>query len=128
MHTKKIYYVSHPFTGDEEKNRRKAREITAELKKAYPKFIFINPLDVFQYTELVKAWNYEDILKQCLELLQICDGLILTGDWQESRGCRAEKQEAEGKGLEIYQLYAIVTDPVVYFIVPESNEWSLKHE
>lgn len=104
MHTKKIYYVSHPFTGDEEKNRQEAREITAHLKDIFTDDIFINPLDAFQYTELIKTWTYEDILKQCLELLQICDGLILTGNWQVSRGCNAEKQEAERQNLEIYQL------------------------
>lgn len=126
MHTKKIYYVSHPFTGDEEKNRQEAREITARLKMIFPDEIFINPLDAFQYAELVEAWSYDDILKQCLELLRICDGIILTGDWQASRGCRAEKQEAEWRGLEIYQLYA--DDPVMHFIAPVNNERILKHE
>lgn len=105
MHTKKIYYVSHPFTDDEEKNRQEAREITAHLKDIFTDDIFINPLDAFQYTKIIKAWTYEDVLKQCLELLQICDGLILTGNWQVSRGCNAEKQEAERLHLEIYQLH-----------------------
>lgn len=26
---RKMYYVSHPYTGDEEKNKKEAREITA---------------------------------------------------------------------------------------------------
>lgn len=29
----KIYYVSHPFTGNEKKNRKDARRITAMLGK-----------------------------------------------------------------------------------------------
>lgn len=51
-----MYYVSHPYTGDEEKNKKEAREITARLKTEYPQHIFINPLDTFQYTE---GWPYE---------------------------------------------------------------------
>lgn len=94
----KMYYVSHPYTGNEEQNKKEARRITAKLKKTYPNYIFINPLDVFTYAE---DQPYGEILKQCLELLRECDGLILTGDWFKSRGCTVERLEAIRYGLEI---------------------------
>ena len=107
MHRKKHYYVSHPFTGfdyEQEANRQEAREITAWLKKRYPDYIFINPLDAFQYAELVPEWSYNAILSQCLELLKDCDGIVLTGDWFNSNGCQKEKQMAERLDLDIWYL------------------------
>ena len=127
MHTKKIYYVSHPFTGDEEKNRQEAREITAKLKKAYPQFIFINPLDVFQYAELVEEWKYNDILNQCLELLQNCDGIFMTGYWLDSQGCLTEKGEALRLKLDIYNLWKRPgTDEAVLYRVEEDFKGKLR--
>lgn len=97
----KIFYVSHPYTGDEEKNRKEARDITAMLKDHYPQYIFINPLDAMRYTT---GLPYEESIKQCLELLQICDGIIMTGDWKNSVGCNKEFMAASGCGMEITYL------------------------
>lgn len=97
----RMYYVSHPFTGDEEWNKKDAREQVARLKKENPQYLFINPLDAFTYAEDL---TYEEIIKQCLELVQKCDGLVLTGDWKKSRGCLLERKEAEQYGLEIIDL------------------------
>lgn len=99
---RKMYYVSHPYTGDEEKNKKEAREITATLKNEYPAHIFINPLDTFQYTE---GWPYEKALKNCIELLGKCDGIIMTGDWEHSRGCKKEKEVADQLDIEITELH-----------------------
>ncbi len=82
-----MYYVSHPFTGDEKKNRKEARRITAALKKKHPQHIFINPLDAMRYTE---GLPYEESLRQCIELLSVCDGIFMTGHWEQSSGCIRE--------------------------------------
>ena len=95
---RKMYYVSHPYTGDEEKNKKEAREITARLKTKYPEHIFINPLDTFQYTD---GWPYEKALENCIELLHKCSGIIMTGDWGKSRGCRKEIKTAAQLSMKI---------------------------
>lgn len=97
----KIFYVSHPYTGDEEKNRKEARNITAMLKDRYPQYIFINPLDAMRYTT---GLPYEETLEQCLELLFICDGIIMTGDWRHSIGCCREYQTALARRMDITDL------------------------
>lgn len=104
MQKKKMYYVSHPFTGDEKKNRWEARLMTAALKQAYPENVFINPLDAIRYAENVPNWSYEEILSQCIDIMYKCDGIILTGMWEKSRGCMAEKKAAEQEKMEIYVL------------------------
>lgn len=97
----KIFYVSHPYTGDEEKNRKESRDITAMLKDHHPQYIFINPLDAMRYTT---GLPYEESIKQCLELLQICDGIIMTGDWRHSIGCYREYKAALARKMEITDL------------------------
>ena len=104
MQKMKMFYISHPFTGNEEQNRQEARKITALLKREYPQYIFINPLDAIKYAENVPEWNYEEILNQCIDIMYKCDGIIMTGQWENSRGCLAEKEAAQREKMEIYEL------------------------
>ena len=97
----KMFYISHPYTGDETRNQMEARTITATLKAAYPQLIFVNPLDAFQYA---KHSGYEQILTQCIELLCRCDGIILTGKWRQSRGCMAELEAARKQAIPVTEL------------------------
>lgn len=104
MQKKKMYYVSHPFTGDEEGNTVEARLFTAMLKENYPQYIFINPIDAIRYVKHVPEWRYEEILSQCIDIMYKCDGIIMTGQWENSRGCLAEKEAAQREKMEIYEL------------------------
>ena len=36
------YYISHPFTGNEEENKKDADRIRAFLKKEHPEICFVN--------------------------------------------------------------------------------------
>lgn len=97
----KILYVSHPFTGDEKENRKEARLITAALQRKYPKYHFYNPLDALRPQEEA-GLDYTTILKHCENMIRVCDGVILTGAWMESKGC---KQEARFAELNMKPLY-----------------------
>ena len=43
----KMIYMSHPFTGDEERNTKDARHMENLLLKSYPGSCVVNPLDLF---------------------------------------------------------------------------------
>lgn len=101
-----MMYVSHPYTGDEMMNRKDARNITAHLSAVYTDTTFINPLDTFQALESINL-PYEDVLTQCLELLTVCQGIVLTGDWESSRGCILEYQYARKWNIPVYCLDTI---------------------
>ena len=85
-------YISHPYTGNEQENMEKALNIAKKLAKEYPDILFINPLHALEHESGVL--DYDTCLNHCLRLLQICDGIIMAGDWQDSRGCKAEKEFA----------------------------------
>ena len=43
-------YISHPYTGDEEKNKAEAAEIHRKLQELHPDILFLNPLAAFEPT------------------------------------------------------------------------------
>lgn len=94
------YYLSHPFTGNEDENKADADQIRAALKEAHPGICFMNPLGMFGN----KDTDYCTALADALELLSACDAVIFCPGWEESTGCRAEKAFAMQQGIKIMYL------------------------
>ncbi len=86
-------YISHPYTGEPELNLQKASTLASELQKKFPDIAFFNPLGAFHHFEIAKV-SYEDCLKHCMYWLHKCDGVLMAPQWEKSKGCRAERQEA----------------------------------
>ena len=96
----KRYYVSHPFTGDEEANLADAERIRAKLKAHHPHICFMNPLGMFGDENA----DYCTALADAMELLSCCEAIILCPGWKRSIGCRAEKAYAIHTGIKIHYL------------------------
>ncbi len=79
-----MIYISHPFTGDQERNRQDSIRIQAELQNDNPDEVYINPLRMFEQAD------YYQVLAQCFEVLSRCDKAIFCKDWEKSWGCQAE--------------------------------------
>lgn len=101
-------YISHPYTGDEEKNRAEAAEIQRILQKRYPDIMFLNPLAMFAP---IADMDYEQVMEYCLETLQGSDMIVMGGDFANSRGCVRELREARALGMPI-RYYLSKTDPL----------------
>lgn len=80
-------YLSHPFTGNEEENRRQARAYAAEIAHKRPDILIVNPLDAMQH---VTDLPYLDVLEMTVELMLRCDAVVALGDWKNSKGCCTE--------------------------------------
>ena len=48
------------------------------------------------------AEQWEPAMRECLSHLATCDGIVLTGNWQESRGCAVELAFAQENGLRVF--------------------------
>ena len=97
----KLVYISHPYTGEETKNRREAEQIAAGLTQMHPGILFVNPLNAMRHHKKAKT-EYEEVLAQCLALLAKCDGVVMTGKWKDSRGCRREREYAKEKQIPVW--------------------------
>lgn len=57
-------------------------------------------LPAFPETMPIEA-QWEPAMRECLSHLETCDAILLTGDWQRSRGCRAELAAAYGLKIRV---------------------------
>lgn len=94
----KLIYISHPYTGNEIENKKKAARIQRKLQEADIHNCYINPLSAF---EALDGMSYTTILNCCLKLLQKCDEMIVAPGWEESRGCMCECEFAMEMGMTI---------------------------
>lgn len=94
-------YLSHPYTGDEDRNRLIARQIAARIVSEYPDIAVVNPLDALQYAKMTEL-SYDEILKIDIELLSRCDAVLVRGDWERSLGCRREVKAAHERKIPVF--------------------------
>ena len=87
---RKLIYVAHPFGGDGKNRERLRKEIADMVGRMHDadKYIFLNPLDLF--ISVANVHDDDTILRQCVDLLKRCDGVIFCGNWHKSRGVRLE--------------------------------------
>lgn len=82
-----LIYISHPFSGKME-NQEEVERIVNKLIEIAPEHTYISALHAFGY--LYQTTDYEYGLNMCLNLLDVCDKMLVFGDWKSSRGCTAE--------------------------------------
>lgn len=98
----KVYYLSHPYTGDEQANIAAVEQIAVDLCKQYQSCVFLNPLNAMRH-EGIADLPYDIALSHCIELLDRCEGIIMCNDnWRNSNGCTAEYNRAKETSKQIF--------------------------
>ena len=95
-----LVYVSHCYGGNQE-NVERAKRITHDLQVENPTHCFICPLLAFsnlKYGEI----GYDEEIEICLDLLSVCDVLIVASDI--STGVQKEIDFARMVGMEVIDL------------------------
>jgi len=103
----KIYYLAHPLTTGGrsiEENRKLERDSWWNLKKDYgDELCLVRPLDL-----IPRDWDEVDAWEACIDLLSICQGIILCPGWEESDGCCKEKNYASLNNLSVINYVSII--------------------
>ena len=97
-------YISGKITGLEKEVYTK-QFARAEAFYKTSGFDVINPVKIGE--EILKknpSATWEDFMKEDLKAIQTCTHIVLLEGWEESKGAKIEKAEAEKLGLEIMQL------------------------
>jgi hypothetical protein len=89
-------YVAHPYDGKEE-NKLSVEEKIVKLALENPDRLYISPIHTLGY--LYSVLSYEEGMTLCFGLLGMCDILILCEGWEDSAGCRLEKEYALSNGI-----------------------------
>ena len=93
-------YVSHKFGGDTA-NMERAKKITHDLQIENPTHCFICPILAFSHLQYGEI-GYDDEIELCLDLLSLCDTLIVASD--VSQGVQKEIDFARMVGMEVIDL------------------------
>lgn len=101
-----LAYVAHPYGGKAE-NKALSQLIVEEISKKNQCLILINPLTLFSYVDYDSTPDgFTTQMEDCLSLLSRCDYLIMTGDWQNSKGCMCEWGYAKARrDIQIFDWY-----------------------
>nr|DAK71756.1 MAG TPA: Blasticidin M [Bacteriophage sp.] len=97
-----LLYIAHPYGGDET-NKERVQTYLKMLQEKYPEKTLFSPLHNWGYTPYDKEHQHKP-MKDCLEVLQRCNALILCGNWRESRGCNQEYAAAYVMDMQIYEM------------------------
>lgn len=95
----KKVYISIPISGrDLFAQRRRANDVAERF--AHAGYDPITPFDIIPVGDPV-AKDYAACMGRDIEELLRCDIIVLVDDWENSKGCRAEKAIADVYGLEV---------------------------
>lgn len=95
-----IYYISHCYGGKTE-NIERAKKITHDLQIKDPSNCYICPLTAFSHLEY-NEMGYEQEMALCLDLLSVCDALIVASEISE--GVKREIDFAKLVWMEVLYL------------------------
>lgn len=105
MNTKRMrVYLSGPITG------RDLRDVRIDFTKAAASQMtlghtVINP---YRLHEVLPDGSWEEYMKLCLSLIDMCDIIYLMRGWEKSKGCKKELEVA--KKLKKIIMYGSVED------------------
>ena len=95
-----MIYVSHKFGGNPA-NMERAKKITHDLQVADLDNCYICPLLTFSHLKYGEI-GYDQEMEICLDLLSVCDVLIVTSE--TSKGVQKEIDFARMVGMEVIDL------------------------
>ena len=95
-------YISHPYGGDAE-NKAKVEGIVKSLAKRFPLETHVSPIHAFGF--MYEDVPYKQGIKMCIDLLDVCDYMIVFGNYKKSKGCRIEIRHAKKHGIPTYYFH-----------------------
>lgn len=95
-----LIYVAGPYSGNVEKNIAQAREIAAKLWAKGHAVIcpHMNSAHLDEGTGI----TWEQFMAGDLIMISVCDALVMTPNWQESRGAKIEHEYAVTLNIPIF--------------------------
>lgn len=84
----KIIYLSHNY-GGKESNKQHIELVMKSLVKRYPDYTFLSPVHALGF--LYYALTYDNGMRHCLALLDMCDECWSVDGYNDSKGCVIEQ-------------------------------------
>ena len=98
---KKIIYLSHNY-GGKESNKKHIETVIKSLVKRYPDYTFLSPVHALGF--LYDYISYDDGMRHCLALLDMCDECWFIDGYNNSQGVNIEREYCARYGIETHTL------------------------
>lgn len=103
LSTKKLVYIAHPYSGNEEAN---LKNVTAICQGVVSMGLPVIPISPLNHTHPITAHLPADLawalaLEIDERLLSLCDELWVFGSWHTSKGCVREINFARERGIKV---------------------------
>ena len=95
-----LLYLAHKYQGDQN-NMERVKKIAHDLQTENPNHCIVCPLLNFSFLDYGEI-GYEQEMEICLDLLSVCDCLIVASD--VSKGVQKEIDFAKMVGMEVIDL------------------------
>lgn len=103
MEVKKMY-ISMPISYNEHTIEERYNKVLDYCEQHYPEYDLVFPYDV-ENGELKsneETHNYAWFMGKDLLILSECDAIFMSMDWENSLGCRIERDVAKRTNLDIF--------------------------
>lgn len=97
----KIIYFSHCY-GMDINNRIHAEEVLLKLNKQFPNYTLLSPIHATGY--LYDRLSYDDGMRHCLALLDMCDEMYIVADFNNSKGVQIEIEYARQHNIPVKKI------------------------
>ena len=84
----KLIYLSHNY-GGKESNKQHIELVMKSLVKQYPDYTFLSPVHALGF--LYYTLTYDNGMRHCLALLDMCDECWSVEGYNDSKGCKIEQ-------------------------------------
>lgn len=124
-----ILYLAGKYSGDVKKNVEDAQKIAAKLWDMG--FAVICPhTNSAYFEEVCQVAQYDSFVKGYMEILSVCDAMVLLPGWETSTGANMEKRYADKYGIEVFEypnLPQVVENKFIGHYLKQNEGW-LFHE
>lgn len=116
-------YVAHPYSAPTPEGREANVRSAATLSSA------LNAVGCVTISPLQESRGRESALLECqwvghgLVQLHVCIAAVFSENWQESRGCSAEHELADGYGIPIFYAFPDSSEPSGWHLDGDLLEW-----
>lgn len=97
-----LIYIAHKF-GNKPENLERAKKITHDLQVNDTENTYICPLLVFSHLQYGEI-GFEVEMENCIDILSVCDKLIVASDFVDSKGVQEEIDFANNVNMEVKYL------------------------
>ena len=98
----KLVYIAGRYSADDRLSIERNIMCAKEVSLAVMRLGHVPVVPHIMFDHLLGCESYDVILDSCMEVLSVCDYILMLPGWKDSPGAKQELEYALGAGIEVY--------------------------